>query len=469
MTETGNDGAHSGRTGNSDELNVTWAGLAAAIDQADDAIVITDSSGRIEYVNPAFTSLTGYSREEALGNNPRFLKSGAQDRPYYEDLWQTITAGKVWHGGLINRRKDGRRYTEEMSITPVRGPDGAIRGYVAVKRDVSSGRLGRYAQGFLEALADSSEDAIFTHTLSGVVLTWNYGAEVTLGYRSEEMIGQFIGTLIPPEARDIIPESMRKLQQGEAISRVQTIALVKGGRRMDVSLSIYPIKEPSGGVTAAGVILRDITPRKQAEQSRLLLASIVDSSDDAIVGKNLDGTIVSWNKAAEHVYGYSAAEIVGRHLSVLAPPDRQVEADRILERIASGEVVSHFETVRLTKAGTRINVSLTVSPIRNGAGDIVGASAIGRDITQRKRAEAALHLTQSCVDEAPLSVTWLDRDGRVIYANNTAVHELGYSREELLSLRVADFNAAISGELWGEAWKQLKESGSIFLETEHRN
>ena len=111
--------------------------LATAVEQAADGIVITDARARIQYVNPAFTRMTGYSAEEAIGRNPRFLKSGRQDRSYYEGLWKTIRAGQVWHGQLINRRKDGTLYTEEMTITPVRDSSGALTNFIAIKQDVT--------------------------------------------------------------------------------------------------------------------------------------------------------------------------------------------------------------------------------------------------------------------------------------------------------------------------------------------
>ncbi|MGA9425802.1 MAG: PAS domain-containing protein, partial [Terracidiphilus sp.] len=113
---------------------IEGAGLAEAVAQAADAIVITDSDGVIQFVNPAFTTLTGYSGEEAVGQSPRVLKSGCQSDSFYRELWSTIRSGKVWRGELVNRRKDGSTYLEEMRIAPLMGPEGKTRGYLAVKR-----------------------------------------------------------------------------------------------------------------------------------------------------------------------------------------------------------------------------------------------------------------------------------------------------------------------------------------------
>src|ERR1035438_7615907 len=124
--------------------------MAKALEQAADAIVITDSTGKIQYVNPAFTRMTGYSAEEAVGQKTNILKSGSQSPQYYEDLWMTIRAGRPWHGELINRRKDGTLYTEEMTITPVRDSGGEHTGYIAIKQDVTDRRAADEARRFLE-------------------------------------------------------------------------------------------------------------------------------------------------------------------------------------------------------------------------------------------------------------------------------------------------------------------------------
>src|SRR5215211_537245 len=129
---------------------------------------------------------------------------------------------------------------------------------------------------------------------------------------------------------------------------------------------------------------------KRSEEESARLAAIVESSDDVIIGKTLEGIITSWNKGAERLYGYSAEETVGQPISMLVPPERPDEVPRILESLRRGEKVDYFETVRVTKDGRKLDISLTVSPIRNSAGDIVGASTIARDITERKRAEETL-------------------------------------------------------------------------------
>src|SRR5581483_5285457 len=139
--------------------------------------------------------------------------------------------------------------------------------------------------------------------------------------------------------------------------------------------------------------------RARAEELRSRLAAIVESSDDAIVSKNLDGVIRSWNGGAERIFGYTAAEAVGRHITLIIPPERHDEEREILARLRRGERIDHFETVRVAKDGRRLDISLTVSPVRDAAGRIVGASKVARDVTDRKRAEEALREADRRKDE----------------------------------------------------------------------
>ena len=132
--------------------DIECAGLGAAVEQSADAILITDTSGNIRYVNPAFTAISGYSREEAVGQNPRIVKSGRQSPEFYKEIWVTIASGQVWRGELINRRKDGTLYTEEMRITPVRNSDGEIVSYIAIKQDVTERRAAEEAKRFLASI-----------------------------------------------------------------------------------------------------------------------------------------------------------------------------------------------------------------------------------------------------------------------------------------------------------------------------
>jgi PAS domain S-box-containing protein len=160
-----------------------------------------------------------------------------------------------------------------------------------------------------------------------------------------------------------------------------------------------PLHDDSGNLVGAINVFVDVTEAKQAEIASARLAAIVESSDDAIISKNLDGTITSWNAGAERIFGYTAEETIGRSIRMIIPPDRQHEEDEVLSRVRRGEYVEHFQTVRRRKDGTEIDISLSVSPIKSASGEIVGASKIARDISERKQAEAALLKLMAVKDE----------------------------------------------------------------------
>ena len=239
----------------------------------------------------------------------------------------------------------------------------------------------------LTAVVSSSHDVIISTDARGVIGSWNPAAEKTLGHRAVEAIGQSIHLVVPPELRQREDEIFHRVRRGERIDRYDTERLHKNGRRIPVAVTVSPIVGADGAIVGAVEIAHDVSERKKLERDVDRLAAIVDSSDDAIVAKDLNGMVVSWNAAAERIFGFSVPEMVGQSIRLLIPDDRQQEEDEVLTRIRRGERVEHYETVRRRKDGGTIPVSLTVSPIRNAAGTIVGASKIARDISDRKRAE----------------------------------------------------------------------------------
>src|SRR6478736_1985251 len=237
----------------------------------------------------------------------------------------------------------------------------------------------------LAAIVTSADDAILSKTLNGVITSWNPGAERMFGYSAEEMIGQLVLRLIPPERQTEEDEILARLRAGERIEHYETVRQRKDGTLIDVSLTISPMRDQSGDIIGASKIIRDITDRKRIDHVSAHLAAIVISADDAILSKTLNGVITSWNPGAERMFGYSAEEMIGQPILRLIPPERQTEEDEILARLRAGERIEHYETVRRKKDGTLIDVSLTISPMRDQSGDIIGASKIIRDITDRKR------------------------------------------------------------------------------------
>ena len=244
--------------------------------------------------------------------------------------------------------------------------------------------------GLDRALLDSALDCIISMDSEGRVLEFNKAAERVFGYERNKVIGQELASLIiPPGFRDRHRHGLRHyLETGEGPvlgKRLEVTALRADGSEILVELAITALRGQTKPVFTA--YLRDITDRRRGDEASRRLAAIIESSDDAIISKDLNGIITSWNAGAERLFGYKPEEIVGRSILTLIPPERQHEEPRILGRIRRGERIDHYETVRQRKDGTRFDISVTVSPLKDRNGQIIGASKIARDISDRVQNE----------------------------------------------------------------------------------
>ena len=326
--------------------------MVGAIEEASDAVAITDSEGTIQYVNPAYTRMTGYSAAEVIGHNPRLERSGLGPT-FHQQVRETVRTGKVWRGEAANRRKDGCSYVEDITIAPVRDAGGAVRRYIAIRRDMTARHAANEAKAFLASIVESSEDAIMSSTPEGIILSWNRGAERLYGYRAEEVVGKPVSILAPGDQRASLKSIADRLQRGESVGQFEGVGLTKEAKRVDISISACPIRNTDGQITARAAIMRDITTRVQAQEARALLASIVDSADDAICGAALDGAILSWNKGAERMYGYRAEEILGNPLSMLAPVGGIGETSQLLARIGGEKPSRKWRRSRWTATAAK--------------------------------------------------------------------------------------------------------------------
>jgi PAS domain S-box-containing protein len=260
-----------------------------------------------------------------------------------------------------------------------------------------------------------------------------------LGCGEQEIIGKnWFDTFIPERVRDEVIAVFEKLIAGkiESVESFENPVLTRRGEERLIAWHNTILRDEAGNITGTLSSGEDITERKRAEKRLSLLASIVDSSDDAIIGKTLDGIIVSWNRGAQKIYGYSADEVKGHSISILVPPDHPDESPQILEKIRQGQRIEHHETIRMRKDGKKICASLTISPIKDATGNIIGASTIAWDITEQKRIEMALResearfrsITQSATD----AIISADSDDNIISWNRGAQIIFGYTEEEAL-------------------------------------
>jgi two-component system sensor histidine kinase UhpB len=246
--------------------------------------------------------------------------------------------------------------------------------------------------GWFQRVLDGALDAIITMDAGGGITGWNAHAESVFGWPAEAAIGRDLADLIiPPSLREEHRAGLARFLatgRGPILGRrVEMTALHRGSREFPVELTVTALRHGQSWRFTAFV--RDLSERRRAQEAQARLAAIVESSSDAVLSANMDGTIVSCNPAAQRLYGYRAADLIGRHLSLLASPDRSDQDADITRRLARGERIE-LETEHRREDGTLVSVSLTISPIRDARGNVVGASAIARDTTERKRAERAL-------------------------------------------------------------------------------
>jgi PAS domain S-box-containing protein len=311
------------------------------------------------------------------------------------------------------------------------------------------------AAAHLAAIVSSSDDAIISKDLNGIIVSWNDSAAQLFGYSANEIIGRSILTIIPPELHHEEDRILSKLRAGERIHHHETLRLKKNGEIFPISLTISPVRDEMGQIIGASKVARDISDRVKLDDSRFRLAAIVDSADDAIVSKDLNGVVKTWNQGAYRMFGYSADEIVGQPILKLIPEELHYEEDEILRKIRAGDRVDHYETVRMRKDGERIEVSVTISPIRDASGRVTGASKIARDISDRRRME------QLVIQSEKLAAT-----GRMAAS---IAHEINNPLEALINLIfLARQNSPADGKAHAHlltAEQELERVGHIARQT----
>ncbi len=411
----------------------------------DYAIYMLDLSGRVVSWNRGAERIKGYTADEIIGKPfaTFFLPEDRERGVPQQMLDRARTHRSVEERGR-RRRKDGTTIWVHAVIDAIHDDNGQLIGFAKVARDISEQLQNETALKSVaeRILVETIPDGIITIDELGVVQSFNPAAERMFGYRASEVIGKNVRMLMPKPYQQEHDGYLRNYRES-GHAKVIGIGREVEARRKDGT--VFPIElavgefQYEGSRQFAGVI-RDITERKEVEAEARQLAAIVESSEAAIIGQDLEGLITSWNRGAERLYGYASSEAIGQNVTVLTPPSRRNEVNQIMDRLTRNRRVKPLETIRLHKDGTILDVSIAFSQVRDDDGGLIGVSSVARDITDIKEAERALTASaeqvRALVGTVPDGIVTINATGIVETFNPAAERLFGFEAEEVIGCNV---------------------------------
>lgn len=436
------------------------------------AVYMTDERGCLTYFNAAAAKLSGRTPE--IGTDKwcvtwKLFRPDGTPLAHDQCPMATLLKGAPTPQGVecIAERPDGTRFWFTPFPSVFRDDEGRILGGINLLVDITERKRAEIeATEQLRAIIEATPECIKIVAPDGTLLFMNPpGLEMVEAPSAEMVVGRNVYGIIAPEHRENFRRFNERVCAGESGSLQFDIVGLNGTRR-HMEARGAPLRQADGTTVHLG-ITHDITERKHAERAGLLLGAIVDSSDDVIISKDLTGTVMSWNKGAERIFGYAADEAIGQPIATLIiPPDRQEEEPQILARLRRGERVDHFETVRRRKDGSLLDVSVTISPVRDATGAIIGASKIARDVTERKRMEAALVASEArfrqLADTMPQMVWTARPDGYIDYFNERWYQFTGFSRNLFGDESWASILHADDQQRTRETWYSAVNAGTPY-------
>ncbi len=390
--------------------------LSTAVEQSSASIVITDVKGNIEYVNPAFSKISGYSFNESLGKNPRILQSGLTDPKVHEQLWQNITAAHEWNGIFCNQKKNGELYWESATISPIIDDEGSITNFVAVKENITDKIKAEEQLHKEKELSDSIINSLpgifYLYDQSGQFIRWNKNFETVSGYSAQE-----IKTMHPLDFYDSadqlhLKHRIESVLTGQKMEGVEVLLFTRAGKKILFFInSLSVVYEGKNCIMGTGI---DITDRKKVEEENRKLAMIASLTINAVVLMDEEGYIQWVNKGFERTTQYTAEEVIGKRTGdFLQGPETDQETVKYMRKCIENKKGFKVELVNYNKSGKKYWVDIEMVPMLNEQNQLTGFMAMERDISDRKLAGEELlilnkHL-QERAKELALSNTELER------------------------------------------------------------
>lgn len=433
----------------------------------------SDSNWTMDYMSDAIAELSGYPASEFIGNTVRTYASiiHPDDMAHVDKSVAEATAKRepfLMQYRIIHRHGNIRWVYEKGK--GIFGEDNQLQHLEGVIFDISDRKAVEAALAESEVyhrnLFDKSSIGLVLCRMNGQLLYANQAFADIIGRQKEELPALSYWEITPEKYAEAEQHQLDSLNQHGHYGPYEKEYLHKDGALIPVRLSGVIVERHNEKFIWSSV--ENISDRKQVEAKSLLLASVVESSDDAIITKTLDGIITSWNQAAIDLFGYTAEEAIGQSILMLFPPDRLQEEIEIVSRLKNKILIEHFETTRLHKNGYPIDISVTISPLINGQDEVIGASKIVRDIRAKKAAETELIITKFAWENSAVCIFWIDADGRFTKVNESACMSLDYTFDELKELHLWDIEPDFSEEVWPHYWTELSQNGYARIESLHK-